>query len=485
MKLRQLSLRIRIFLAMIALVLLASVLIAVLTMYQYKEQTDQYNLRRLERKEASVMASIDYWLGSSEHNHRIAGENLAEIFKDKIFEISNIEKSAINFYDLEGILVLSSQTGFVSQAAPLVLAKPLLGRIAEHNDTRFLTTQTADDNRFQSSYSYITDDQQVPIGILNLQYVQDNTAQIRDREAFLIRMAYVYMLMFLLAIALAYFISSYITRSIKAVTHKMSRTRLHTRNEKIFLKNASAEIYTLVNAYNDMVDKLEESATKLAKGEREQAWREMAKQVAHEIKNPLTPMRLTVQSFERKFDPADPGITKKITEFSETLIQQIDTMSAIAAAFSNFANMPAQQRETLEVVSVIKHTLDIFAAPYIDYLPNRQVIHAELDKNQLIRVITNLVKNAIQALEAVEDKKIEVKVLSENGHVKISVSDNGKGISETDQTMIFEPKFTTKTSGMGLGLAIVKNIVEAYNGRIQVVSDLGKGTVFTIVLPLK
>ena len=238
-------------------------------------------------------------------------------------------------------------------------------------------------------------------------------------------------------------------------------------------------------AFNTMVSELNESRERLVEAEKQTIWKEMARAMAHEIKNPLTPMRLTVQSFERKFDPADPGITKKITEFSETLIQQIDTMSAIAAAFSNFANMPAQQRETLEVVSVIKHTLDIFAAPYIDYLPNRQVIHAELDKNQLIRVITNLVKNAIQALEAVEDKKIEVKVLSENGHVKISVSDNGKGISETDQTMIFEPKFTTKTSGMGLGLAIVKNIVEAYNGRIQVVSDLGKGTVFTIVLPLK
>ena len=138
-----------------------------------------------------------------------------------------------------------------------------------------------------------------------------------------------------------------------------------TGNEKIILKDASAEMFTLVNSFNEMVDELEESAVKLAKGEREQAWREMAKQVAHEIKNPLTPMRLTVQSFQRKFDPTDPNIDGKINEFSKTLIQQIDTMSSIASAFSNFAKMPTQNREELNVVKVVKYALDIFTEDYI------------------------------------------------------------------------------------------------------------------------
>ena len=117
----------------------------------------------------------------------------------------------------------------------------------------------------------------------------------------------------------------------------------------------------LVKAYNSMVDKLEESAVKLAQSEREQAWREMAKQVAHEIKNPLTPMRLTVQSFQRKFDAqVILMLTQKLEDYSKTLIQQIDTMSSVANAFSNFASMPAQQNETLNVVNVVELVLKYF-----------------------------------------------------------------------------------------------------------------------------
>lgn len=154
--------------------------------------------------------------------------------------------------------------------------------------------------------------------------------------------------------------SRYITRSLRTIGERLDRIRINKRNEKIILKNPSEEIGNLVAAYNSMVEELEDSTAKLAKSEREQAWREMAKQIAHEIKNPLTPMRLTVQSFQRKFDPNSPDIQKKLQEFSETLIQQIDTMSNIASAFSNFANMPAQRMEKLNIVSVIKLTVDLF-----------------------------------------------------------------------------------------------------------------------------
>lgn len=210
----------------------------------------------------------------------------------------------------------------------------------------------------------------------------------------------------------------------------------------------------------------------------------MAKQVAHEIKNPLTPMRLSVQSFERKFDPNDPNIKEKMSEYSETLIQQIDVMSSIASAFSDFAKMPTQRREKLNVVDVVKHSLDIFTEDYIEYLPQEKELYASLDKTQLVRIVTNLVKNSIQAIkETDKNPKIEVKVASEGNSVKITVSDNGKGISEKNKELVFEPKFTTKTSGMGLGLSIIKNIIEAYDGSISLTSTKGVGTVFTIILP--
>tara|TARA_B100000749_G_scaffold222994_1_gene178218 strand:- start:1897 stop:2610 length:714 start_codon:yes stop_codon:yes gene_type:complete len=232
-----------------------------------------------------------------------------------------------------------------------------------------------------------------------------------------------------------------------------------------------------------MIDELEESAVKLARSEREQAWREMAKQVAHEIKNPLTPLRLTVQSFERKFDPNDPEIQKKVKEFSKTLIQQIDTMSNIATAFSSFADMPAQQNETLNVVKVVKLALEIFNEDYIHFITDEEEVVAKLDRTQLIRVITNLVKNAIQAIPEVESPRILVTVATVGDRVKISVADNGLGIPDENKHRIFEPKFTTKSSGTGLGLGMVKNIVENYGGTITFTSKVGKGTVFTIDFP--
>jgi len=482
MKIKRLSLRIRIFLAMILLILLASVLIAAVTIYQYKEQTDEYNKSRLERKEQSIHAAINYWLNSG-NTFPLETKNLPYIFKDKIYEISNIEKSEINIYDLEGDLVKSSHSGFVKSDAPVLLPETVLEAVSNNYKHLYINEKVINDNSYQSSYSYITDNKFKPFGILNLRYVQDNTEQNKDLKEFLYRLTLVYAIMFVLAILMAYFISSYITRSLKAITEKISQTRLSKLNEKITLTDSSTEIATLINAYNDMVDELEESALKLAKGEREQAWREMAKQVAHEIKNPLTPMRLTVQSFQRKFDPNDPNIQEKIDEFSNMLIQQIDTLSTIASAFSNFANMPLQNREEIDVVQVVKKALDIFTEDYISFFPKKPSIVAKMDKTQVIRIVTNLVKNATQSLDDVENKKLEVTVSEDDENVCITIADNGKGISEEDAVRVFEPKFTTKTSGMGLGLAMVKNIVDAYEGSVTFTSQTNVGTVFTVKLP--
>lgn len=194
-------------------------------------------------------------------------------------------------------------------------------------------------------------------------------------------------------------------------------------------------------------------------------------------------MRLTVQSFERKFKPSDPDAKVKIEEFSKTLIQQIDMMSSIAGAFSSFAEMPAQQNETLNVVKTVKLALDIFNENYIHFISEEEEIIAKLDRTQLIRVVTNLVKNAIQAVPEVESPRILVSVISDGAYVKISVADNGIGISDEVKEKVFEPKFTTKSSGMGLGLGMVKNIVETYKGSITLTSQPEKGSVFTVRFP--
>ncbi|WP_372973154.1 PAS domain-containing sensor histidine kinase [Muriicola sp.] len=466
---------------MILLVLIASVLIAGVTIYQYREQSRDYHQERLERKEEQVKQSISYTLQAT--TYPVITENLGLIFKDEIYRIADVQNVNFNIYDLEGQLIKSSRPKFYNDSISECLSAEVLNALKESPDKRLVEDNLAAGNKFQASYTYITDPKFKPIGILNLPYYEDNSFNSMELREFLFRLGGVYLLMFFIAIVLAYFISKYITRSLATISEKLHQTNIAKRNEKIFVKNPSEEIVKLIDSYNSMIDQLEQSAVKLARSEREQAWREMAKQVAHEIKNPLTPMRLSVQSFQRKFNPADPDASKKIEEFSHTLIQQIDMMSSIAAAFSNFAEMPAQQNETLNVVKTVKLALDIFNENYIHFISEEEEIIAKLDRTQLIRVVTNLVKNAIQAVPDVPSPRILVSVVSEGDYVKISVADNGIGIPDDVKEKVFEPKFTTKSSGMGLGLGMVKTIVETYKGTISLTSQPGKGTVFTVLLP--
>ncbi|AUC85920.1 two-component sensor histidine kinase [Polaribacter sp. ALD11] len=467
---------------MILLVLLASILILVVTVYQYDLQTTDYNIQRFERKEAIAKEIIELEL-ANKTSYAVSTENLPKIFQNRIYEISSINKLNITIYNLEGRLLKTSFGNAFEKIDKTPLTDFIVSDLAQNSNHRVFNNKEIAGTSYQTSYSYINDPKFKRIGILELQFTQDNSEIEHELKEFIYRLSLVYLLMFLLAISFAYFLSSYITRSIKTISDKMQQTRLNERNEKIILNKASSEIEVLVDAYNHMIDQLEESAVRLAKSEREQAWREMAKQVAHEIKNPLTPMRLTVQSFERKFDPKDENVKEKLAEYSETLIQQIDVMSSIASAFSDFAKMPTQKREKIEVIGVVKLALDIFNEDSIKYYPQEKELFANLDKTQLIRIVTNLVKNASQAIDKQENPLIEVKVYSEGNAVKITISDNGKGISEDVKELIFEPKFTTKSSGMGLGLGIIKNIIEAYDGTISFTSKVGIGTVFTVILP--
>ena len=402
-----------------------------------------------------------------------------------LFRISSINNLNISIFSLKGNLLASSLLNAFEEKKIELISAEILNKLAQSPNHRVLIPTEKDGIGYQTSYTYIKDSKSKRIGVLELQFTQDNSEIEKELKEFIKRLSLVYFLMFLIAIALAYFLSSYITRSIQRISERMQKTGLNEKNEKIILDSASSEIKILVEAYNNMIDQLEESAVKLAKSEREQAWREMAKQVAHEIKNPLTPMRLTVQSFERKFNPEEENIREKLSEYSKTLIQQIDVMSSIASAFSDFAKMPTQKRERIDVIKVVKLALEIFSEKYIKYYPNQEELFANLDKTQLIRIITNLVKNAIQSLENQEKPLINVKVSLDNDNIKIEVSDNGKGIADDVKDLIFEPKFTTKTSGMGLGLPMIKNIIEAYDGNISFTSKLGIGTLFTVILPNK
>lgn len=482
-KLSMLSLRIRIFLSMIVLIIVASVLLASISIFQFKNEAKEYHQERLERKENGVREHINYVLSTT--TYPLNTENLDLIFKDKIHELAHIHNIEINIYSLEGKLLKSSKESFSVDSVSPPIPKYILKLVRSSIEKRYVEIKTVDNVKNRSSYTQIKDDKFKPLGVLNLPYLEDDNFYEKELHSFLIRLGQVYSFMLIVAFGLAYFLSTYITKSLKTISDRINETSLNQKNKKIVLEASSKEINLLIKSYNRMVEELEISAVKLAQSEREEAWREMAKQVAHEIKNPLTPMRLTVQSFERKFNPADREIIQKMKDYSETLIQQIDTMNAVASAFSNFASMPAQQNETLNVVEVVELALDIFNEEQVVFESESPEIISKIDRTQLIRIITNLVKNAIQSIpEQQENKMVFIAVKKDLNNVLIIVEDNGIGIKPEDIGRIFEPKFTTKNSGMGLGLGIIRNIIENYKGTITFDTEYGRGTRFTVSLPI-
>jgi len=242
-----------------------------------------------------------------------------------------------------------------------------------------------------------------------------------------------------------------------------------------------------VDEYNRMVKELVRSVERLARSERESAWREMAKQIAHEIKNPLTPMKLSVQHLIRSWNDNKENFDENLEKVTHTLIEQIDNLSFIASEFSNFAKMPKAFNEEINILDTIRNTLNLFAnTENVDFVfeHESEEILVFADKEQLSRVFINLLKNAIQSIPENRHGKIGISLVLNGKMVRTSITDNGKGIPEDLQGKLFTPSFTTKSSGMGLGLSIVKNIIESFGGYITFKTKVNHGTTFIFELPV-
>jgi nitrogen fixation/metabolism regulation signal transduction histidine kinase len=459
------------------LVIIAFGGIAILTIPQYEEQSNKYHEQRLERKKSQLQRSISYIFQNTPST--LNQIQLDSVFKENIFQIADVQNVNFNIYNLDGSLLNSTLIGAENKINDLVLLK-----LKNSEELSIIQKTTINNVQYRSSYSLILDNLSNPIWILNLPYYDDDQLNSYELNSFIAIFGKVYFLILIIAIIFSYLISVYITKSLSEIGKKIKQTRLDKTNTKIQIKARSKEVNILVESYNKMVEMLNDSVKKLSKSNKEQAWREMAKQVAHEIKNPLTPMRLSIQSFQRNFDKNDSEFKSRLDEFSKTLIQQIDTMSTIASAFSNFAEMPAQQGEKINIIETTKLALKIFKENYIVFSSEFEDLQVRIDRTQMVRIITNLIKNALEACELIKEPKVQVIIEKKKKEVLISVIDNGEGISKELKNKIFEPKFTTKTSGMGLGLGMVKNLVDSYDGRISVRSKIDTGTTFSITFPL-
>jgi len=476
------SLRAKIFFSMLLLTFIALIMILLVTVLQYKEEAEDYHKQRLLRKEKAVKSHIVSILNNT--TFEVKPEKIPYIFKENNFisELSRVHKMPINIYDLKGNLLISSRKYFGNEKKDTIqkISSEISKMIDQSPNKRFVIKKKNKNIEYQSSFSYIYDKHFKPIAILNLPYLADSSFYKDELVEFLKSLAKIYIVLFLLATFLSYLLSRYITKSLNTINQMLQKTSLEGKKQKILVNNPNEEINQLVTSYNAMVDKLDESARKLAQTEREQAWREVAKQVAHEIKNPLTPMRLNIQSFQMTFDPQDPQLKTKFNEFANMLIQQIDLMSNIASGFSNFAQMPKAQMLKYNLVEVIRNALMLFDPEIVIFETKKEEVFWNFDKDQIMRVVTNLVENALQSIPKNRTPKIIVSLHEDENNIFIKVKDNGLGIPEEIKTHIFEPKFTTKSKGMGLGLAIVKRIIENHGGKIYFNTQLNKGTTFII-----
>ena len=476
----KMSLRLRIFISMIFLVFTATLLILGSTYYQYRTESDQYNSYRQERKENQLKRQINYLV--NKHNLSNNYDDWGDYDND-FDEITKIHSVEYSIFTTQGVPLFYSYLPLDIISNNYSLDKDFANMLVTNEEGKFTSENLTDVGKFQASYSVLKNDAGEKYAILFFPYFQDVSFAESELNVFLSTLYQIYFIMLVVAIVLAYFISRFVTRSIETIRVKIGQTGLLKKNEKIYLNNATKEIDSLVNSYNKMIDDLEDSAERLAKTEREQAWQEMAKQVAHEIKNPLTPMRLTVQSFQKNSGFKSEDEKLKLNDFCEVLIEQIDTMSNVATSFSDFATLPKTQLEKTDIVEATKKVVEIFEQNNITLETSDENIFVKLDKEQWIRVMTNLIKNSIQSIPHDRESNIQVKIIDSTKKVKIIVSDNGLGVSNKNREKIFEPKFTTKSDGMGLGLGIVRSIINSHRGKISYKSKNNKGTDFTISLP--
>jgi two-component system, NtrC family, nitrogen regulation sensor histidine kinase NtrY len=453
------------------------------TVFYIENQYKFKNKSIISEKMRSVQTELEHKL-DSEEALTPEMENLLSYY---LVKFSNVFYSDINLYNAEGNLLASSR--------PEIFNTGLSGRkmnstafkvMAIENRTEFIQRENIGKLNYLSAYVPFFNVNGKLLAYLNLPYFSKQDELEKEISLFLSALINIYVLLFVLSVIFAVFISGYIIKPLELIRNKIRNVRLGTANEMIEWKSDD-EIGNLVKEYNRMISELSESAEKLAKSERESAWREMARQVAHEIKNPLTPMKLSIQHLIRAKNDNAPDFDKKLEKISATLVEQIDALANIAGEFSNFANMPKPNVERIELKNLIHKAIDLYhGTDKISIMFRQEVskpVYVNADKDQLLRVFNNLIKNSVQSIPESGNGVIEIKLDAIPDKVIISVKDNGTGIPYEMKERIFVPNFTTKTGGMGLGLAMVKNIIESSGGKIEFESETGVGTTFYISLP--
>lgn len=466
---------------LVALVLFASLIIGATTLHNIRSLNDKKNKDMLSEKAHSVLIEIEHKLDTFQ---KIDSSN-EPYLHELLTKFSLVFFSDINLYTTKGNLLATSRPEIFKEGLRSeFMSTEAYNEISVNRRTFFVTNEQIGTYKYLSAYIPFRNKDNQLIAYINLPYFARENELRTEISSFLVTFVNVYIMLTAIAVLAALVVGNYVTRPLQLIRDRFSHVMLDKKNEKITY-NRHDEIGNLINEYNLMLEKLSESVDKLAQSERESAWKEMARQIAHEIKNPLTPMKLSIQHLYRSYHDKAPDWELKLEKTTTSLIQQIDSLASIASAFSDFAKFPQPSNENIELLQLIKDNVALFQPQTefdITFRHNNQPQYVYADKKQLSRVMVNLLNNAIQSIPADKKGRIEILLETRGDQHVISISDNGIGIAEELKHKIFSPNFTTKSGGAGLGLAMVKNIINSAKGNIIFTSD-DNGTTFEIHLP--
>ncbi len=408
-------------------------------------------------------------------------------FYNAMDRISNNTQVDINLFDPNGHLIRSTKNEVFDRMLVSSRMNPAaFESIQRHNQKLVILNESIASQDYTSLYAPIFNSSGRMIAILNIPYFAAYTGLEGNAATIIAAIINIYLLLILTALFAGSIVSNSLTRPLAELSRKMEQTDITQKAEHIDY-DGQDEIGIVVKTYNKMVDDLERSSRQLAESEREQAWREMARQIAHEIKNPLTPMRLSIQHLRRMQQQNVPDWDQRFVAVSNSLLEQIDILSDTAAEFSNFAKFYNEEISLVDLCALLQDQTHLFNNRdnvTVTYESSVKAACVQARRSQITRVFVNLISNAIQAVEGGEGGQVRVTLSPEENHYRIQVEDDGAGVSEENLNKLFKPNFTTKTGGTGLGLAICKNIVEQSNGSIHYErSQKMGGANFYLLLP--
>ena len=484
----QMNIRSQIHTTIIFISLFSFVVIGVATILFFINRYNRNNQDRLSKSMQSMVSEVQSKLyvsgdqGGGFYYQWSTGE-----LQRQVEEIAQVHATDINIYDPQGNLEVSSNLFVYNKGILSKKMHPLAYyNLHQLNTIQYTHYEQIGGISYVSVYSPLRDDKGNAYAYLNIPSFTTQDELKDEISNFLVTIINLNAFIFLIAGTIALFLTNRITSSFLLISKKMQEVNLGKTNEEIeWVRND--EIGGLVKEYNKMVKKLEESAAALAKSEREGAWREMARQVAHEIKNPLTPMKLSIQYLQKAIDNNSANVKEMASSVAKTLVEQIDHLSKIASDFSQFANIGNPKKEVFDLHELLYSLTSLYETTenlLFKWVPVHQRIMVYADKTQLNRLFTNLLQNAMEACDNNSRRVISVSEEYKEESIIVKVSDNGEGIPLEMQSKIFIPNFTTKSSGTGLGLAMSKTIVEQVKGKIWFETVEGEGTTFYVELPV-